>query len=106
MYKVQWELVEAMLNLIANIQLETGLHWLPNANEINTKSMKCTWPTPGPRVWDPTPPIFHLLTLGVRIGDNTNFSIPIGGKANLSVFTYLHVGIPNAKLWCWGSKLT
>ena len=20
--------------------------WLPNANEINTKNMKCTWPTP------------------------------------------------------------
>ena len=23
-----------------------GLRWLPNANEINTKNMKCTWPTP------------------------------------------------------------
>ena len=23
-----------------------GSRWLPNANEINTKNMKCTWPTP------------------------------------------------------------
>ena len=42
-----------------------GLRWLPNANEINTKNMKCTWPTPAPFVGDPTPPIFHLVALGV-----------------------------------------
>ena len=32
--------------------------------------------------------------------------LPVGGNANLSVFRYQHVGIPNAKLWRWGSKQT
>ena len=27
--------------------------------------MKSTWPTPVPRIRDPTQPIFHLLALGV-----------------------------------------
>ena len=36
-----------------------GSRWLPNANEIYTKKMKCTWPTQEICVWDPTPPIFH-----------------------------------------------
>ena len=35
---------------------------------------------------------------------NTNFRFGIGGNANFSVFRYQHVGIPNAKLWRWGSK--
>ena len=35
----------------------TGLP--PNANEINTKKMKCTLPTRTFCVWDPTQPIFH-----------------------------------------------
>ena len=30
----------------------------------------------------------------------------VGGKANFSIFRYLHIGIGNAKLWHWGSKLT
>ena len=55
-----------------------GLRWLPNANEINTKKKKCTWPMPAPRVGDPTPPIFHLLALGVGVGGNANFSVHIG----------------------------
>ena len=36
-----------------------GLRWLPNANEIDTKNMKCTWPAPEICVWYPTQPIFH-----------------------------------------------
>ena len=36
-----------------------GLRWQPNANEINTKNMKCTWPTRKFCVWNPTQPIFH-----------------------------------------------
>ena len=36
-----------------------GSHWLPNANEIDTKKKKCTWPTQEICVWDPTQPIFH-----------------------------------------------
>ena len=76
--------------------------------------MKFTCPTPAPRVGDP--PIFHLLALGVGVGGNANFSVCIGGNANFSVcvggnanfsiFRYQHVGIPNAKLWHWGSKPT
>ena len=62
------------------------LCWLPNANEINTKNMKCTWPTSVPCVGDPMPPIFHLLALGVGIGGN--FSMCIGGNAKFSVFRY------------------
>ena len=50
--------------------------------------------------------IFHLLAFGVGMGGNTNFSIRVGGNAQFTVFRYQHVGIPNAKLWCWGSKAT
>ena len=66
--------------------------------------MKCTCLTPAPRVGDLTLPIFHLLALGVGVEGNANFSIHVGGNANFSVFRYRHVGIPNAKLWRWGSK--
>ena len=68
--------------------------------------MKSTWPTPAPRVGDPTSPIIHQLALVVGGGYNTNFSVRIGGNANFSVFRFQHVGIPNAKLWHWGSKPT
>ena len=62
--------------------------------------MKSTWSMPAPQVGDPTPPLFHLLALGVGVGGNTNFS---KFHANLSVFRYQHVGIPNTKL-CLGAK--
>ena len=52
------------------------LHWGPNATYI--------------------PP--------VRIGGNANFSVCVVGNTNFSVFRYQHVGIPNAKLWHWGSN--
>ena len=42
--------------------------------------MKSTWPTPAPRVGDPTGTIFHLLALGVCIGSNANFRVRVGGK--------------------------
>ena len=35
---------------------------------MDTNNMKSTWPTPAPRVGDPTPPIFHLVALGVGVG--------------------------------------
>ena len=41
-----------------------------------------------------------------RVRGNANFMFPVGGNANFSVFRYQHVGIPNAKLWHWGSKPT
>ena len=55
-------------------------------------------------VGDPTPPIFHLLVLGVGVGGYANFSVCVWGNTNFSIFRYEHVGIPNAKLWHWGSK--
>ena len=48
--------------------------------------------------WDPMQPIFQWLEWGFA------FRFGVGGKANFSVFRYQHVGIPNAKLWRWGSK--
>ena len=33
--------------------------WLPNANEIDTNNMKCTWPMRRFCVWYPTQHIFH-----------------------------------------------
>ena len=49
-------------------------------------------------VGDPTPPIFHLLAMGVGIGGNANFSIHVGGYTNCSVSRYQHVGIPKRKI--------
>ena len=66
--------------------------------------MKSTCLMPAPRVGDPTPPLFHLLVLGVGVGGNTNFSVGVGVNASFSIFRYQHVVIPNAKLWCWGSE--
>ena len=56
------------------------------ANEMDTNSMKSTWPTSAPCVGDPMPPIFHLLELEVGVGGNANFSVCVGGNANFSVF--------------------
>ena len=49
-------------------------------------------------------PIFHWK-LGLRWG-NANFRFGIGSNTHFSVFRYQHVGIPNAKLWRWGSEPT
>ena len=40
-------------------------NWLPNANEIDTKNMKCTWPMQDPMPGDPKQTIFHWLALGI-----------------------------------------
>ena len=41
-----------------------GSHWLPNANEINTKNMKCTCPTPEFCVGTQR----NLYSTGLRLG--------------------------------------
>ena len=66
-----------------------GSRWVPVANEIYTKNMKCTWPTPAFCVgtqrnlystdWR------RGLASGVGIGDDTNFRFGMGGDANCSV---------------------
>ena len=65
-----------------------------------------TWPTQEFCVGDPMPPISHWPALGFCVGGNTNFMFRFGGNANFSIFRYQHVGIPNSKLWRWGSKPT
>ena len=71
---------------------------------MSTNNMKCTWPMREFCVGDPTQPIFHWLVLGFCIDGIANFMFRVGGTPNFSVFRYQHVGIPNAKLWRWGSK--
>ena len=90
------EIIATLLLLKSILHWKLRSHWLTNANEMDTNNMKSRWPTPAPCVGDPTPPIFHLLALGVGVGGNANFS----------VFRYQYVGITNAKLWRWGSKPT
>ena len=62
-----------------------GLRWAPNANEIYTKNMKCTWPTQKFCVWYPTQPIFHWLALGFCVRANANFKFCVRGDADLRV---------------------
>ena len=66
-------------------QWKLGLPWAPNANEIHTKNMKCTWPTQKFCIWYPTPPIFHWLASGVGVGGNANFRFGVGDNTNFSV---------------------
>ena len=44
-----------------------------------------------------------IFCLMFDVGCNANFSVRIGGNPNFRAFRYQHVGIPNTKLWCWGS---
>ena len=39
--------------------------------------------------------------IGVRVGGNGNCCVRVWGNAN---HRYQHVGIPNTKLWRWGTK--
>ena len=48
--------------------------------EINTKNMKCTWPTQDFCVGDPTQPIFHWLVLGLCVRANANFKFCVWGE--------------------------
>ena len=69
-----------------------GSRWLPNTNEINTKTMKCTGPTPEFCVGTKR----NLYSIGLRLGFAS-------GKTQILGFVlaprYQHVCIPNAKFW-------
>ena len=52
---------------------KTGLRWVPDANEISTKNMKCTCPTQRPNARDLTQPIFHWKW-GLRLLPNAKKS--------------------------------
>ena len=68
------------------------------------KQYEIYMPNANPTLANPTPPIFHLLMLGIGDGGNANFSVRVGANTNFSVLRYQHVGIFNASLWHWGSK--
>ena len=70
----------------AHIPLKLRLCRLPNANEINTKNMKCTCPTQRPNARDPTHPIFHWLALGFCVGGNANFTFLRRGQTQILCF--------------------
>ena len=73
-----------------------GSRWLPNANEIYTKDMKCTWPTPEFCVGYP----LHLYSTdwrrGLALGLTQNLGLA-SGNANFHILDT--VGISNAKVW-------
>ena len=75
--------------------LKTGLRWVPDANEIYTKNMKCTCPTPAFCVGTQR----NLYSTGWRRGI-------VSGKTQISALgnakIYQYVGISNAKFWGQG----
>ena len=66
------------MQLEENLSPYSTRNWLPNANEMDTKNMKSTCPTPAPQVGDPTLPIFHLLALGFGIRGNAMLVFALG----------------------------
>ena len=86
----------------------SALLWISNANEIITKNMKCTWPTPAPRVGHPA----NLYSTCSRWGFALRVMQILGlalGVTHFSDFRYQHVGSGNAKSShnChWGSNPT
>ena len=91
----------------AHVPLETGFA-LPNTNEINKKSTKCTWPTQAPTQGNPTQPIFHWLALGApgfALGAPGFALGPQGFALGAQGFWIpTCIGIPNAKWSRWGSN--
>ena len=98
-HKALKERKDVFLKPIFNQKL--GSRWLPNANEIYTKNMKCTWPTRKFCVGYP----LHLystdwrrgLALGVTQILGLASEIGVGGNTKI----YQHVGISHAKFWRW-----
>ena len=71
------------------------LPWLPNPNDIDTKSMKCTWPQHEGTQRDLYSTWLHWAcvgSMGLRVG---SVRIPVGSTR---LFRYQHVGIVNAKV--------
>ena len=80
--------------------------WVPNATKNETNNMKSKWPTPASHVGTQR----HLYSTcshwGLALGVTQILAFAFSGNAIICVFRYQHVGIPNAKLWHWGSKST
>ena len=82
-----------------------GSRWVPNANEIYTKNMKYTWPTPAFCVGTQRNLYSTDWRRGLALGLTQNLDLASGGLASGNIFShfrYQHVGIPNAKFWRWG----
>ena len=72
-----------------------GSHWVPNANEIYIKNMKCTWPTPAFCVGTQR----NLYSTDWRRGLASGVTQILAlGNAKI----YQHVGISKAKFCLWG----
>ena len=69
--------------------------WVPNANEIYTKNMKCTWPTPVFCVGTQRNLYSTDWCRGLASGKTQILAL---GNAKI----YQHVGISNAKFWRQG----
>ena len=82
---------------------KTCLFWLPNVNEIDTNYLKCTRAMQAPMRGDPTRPIFHLLALGVVLGQRCFvlsqqcFAFGPGGFSDTNMLVFpkqnSHVGV-------------
>ena len=72
-----------------------GSRWVPNANEIYTKNMKCTGPTPVFCVGTQRSLYSTEWRRGLASGKTQILAL---GNAKI----YQHVGISNAKFWCRG----
>ena len=73
-----------------------GSHWVPNANEIYTKNIKCTWPTPVFCVWTQRKLYSTDWRRGLASGKTQILAL---GNAKI----YQHVVNSNAKFWRWGA---
>ena len=77
-----------------------------NMNDIH-KQHEIYMANASPSRWGPNATYIPPALIGgwaLGVGGNANFSVRVGGNANFSAFRYQHVGIPNVKLWLWGSK--
>ena len=53
------------INIKAMFHQKQGSRWVPNANEIDTNNMKCTYPNANPTLAYPTQTIFHCSPVSV-----------------------------------------
>ena len=84
--------VKELLTLKPIFHQKKGWRWVPDANEIYTKNMKCTCPTPTFCVGTQR----NLYSTGWRRGlASGKTQILALGNAKI----YQHVGISNAKFW-------
>ena len=83
-----------------------GSRWVPNANEMYTKNMKCTWPTPAFCVGTRRNLYSTDWRRGLASGITQILGLASGVTQILALGNakiYQHVGISNAKFWRQGN---